>query len=121
MLILIIGCNENEEFDSNFPVLSLEDIKKEYQIADSLNSLEDRSNINTSTIILGVDRRNGKIIIRSCEDRGFGCLLFSDYYTIKYEDCDSVCCERNDGYWMVDYVGFAGSRSVVGCVPDTLQ
>jgi len=121
IFILIAGCKENDEFDSTLRLLSLEDIKREYQIADSLNNLEDRSEIDTSTIILGIDKRNGNVITRSCENRGFGCLLFTDFYTIKYQNCDSVCCERSEGYWLVDYVGFAGTRSVVGCVPDTLQ
>jgi hypothetical protein len=120
-LILITGCNEEPGFADDVPLLTLDEIKQEYYIADSLNRLEDRSNIDTSTITLGVDKRNGKVVIRTCQTRGFGCLLFTDYYTIKYQDCDSVCCEKNDGIWLVDYVGFAGTRSVVGCVPDTIQ
>ena len=120
-LILISGCNKNNDFDSDVHILTLDDIKREYEIADSLNYLDDRSNIDTSTVILGVDKRNGKIIIRTCRTRGFGCMLFPEYFTLEYLNCDSVCCEKNSGYWQVDYVGIAGSRSVVGCVPDTLQ
>ncbi len=117
--ILIFGCNDNLDIDRHIRMLTLDDIKREYCIADSLNNLKDRSNTDTATVILGVDKRNGEVVVRTCQTRGFGCLLFTDFFTIKYQDCDSVCCKRNDGYWLVDYVGFAGSRSVVGCVPDT--
>jgi hypothetical protein len=120
-LILITGCNEEPDFADDVRLLTLDDIKQEYYTADSLNRLEDRSNIDSSTITLGVDKRNGKVVIRTCGTRSFGCLLFTDYYTIKYQDCDSICCEKNGGIWLVDYAGFAGTRSVVGCVPDTIQ
>lgn len=101
-------------------LLSVEDIKREYEIADSLNRIEDRSQLNFETVVLGIDKRNNQVIIRTPVDRGFGCLLFSDYFTLMYVNCDSVCCENN-GFWLVDYVGFAGFRSPVGCAPDTTQ
>ena len=118
--VLLLACNDEIDNPDNLRILSVNDIKQEYYTADSLNNLEDRSNIDTSTLVLGIDGRNGKYVIRTCLDRGFGCLLFSDYHTILYQDCDSVSCENN-GNWVVDYVGIAGSPSSVGCEPDTIQ
>ena len=121
IFILLTGCNESLDMESDFTrILSLEDIKREYLIADSLNLLDDRSNLDFETKILGIDKRNGQVIIRTCLNRGFGCLLYSDFYTILYINCDSVCCETN-GFWLVDYVGIAGQPSPVGCAPDTVQ
>ncbi|RIJ49290.1 hypothetical protein D1614_07010 [Maribellus luteus] len=116
--LLMISCDHEIENPNNLKLLGLDDIKREYQIADSLNYLPDRSNIDTTTLILGMDERNGKVVIRSCQTRGFGCILVTNYYTILYQDCDSICCKKN-GNWLVDYVGFAGFRSPVGCEPDT--
>ena len=118
--ILFPGCSDEIENPDNLKLLSLDNIKREYAIADSLNKLEDRSNLDTTTIILGIDKRNGKYIIRTCLNRGFGCLMFTNYYTILYQNCDSVCCTKN-GNWLVDYVGFVGARSPVGCEPDTIR
>jgi len=119
-IILTHACDDEIDNPENLKLLSLEDIKREYAIADSLNRLKYRSDIDTGTIVLGIDERNGKYLIRTCLNRGFGCLMFSDYFTILYEDCDSVCCVRN-GNWLVDYVGIAGARSPVGCEPDTIK
>uniref|UniRef100_UPI003217380F hypothetical protein n=1 Tax=uncultured Draconibacterium sp. TaxID=1573823 RepID=UPI003217380F len=120
VLLFLFACTEENTI--NYPVgtrfLSLDGIKHEYAIADSLNRLSDKSKIDTTTIRLGVDERNGKMLIRTCQTRSFGCLLFSIFYTILYENCDSVCCEKN-GNWLVDYAGFAGIPSPVGCEPDT--
>ena len=118
--ILLFACDDVIDNPDNLKILSLNDIKREYTIADSLNNLEDRSKLETTTVILGIDERNGRYLIRTCLNRGFGCLMFTDYYTILYQDCDSVCCEKN-GNWLVDYVGFAGARSPVGCEPDTIN
>ena len=93
--LLLISCQDEFKNPDNLKLLSLEEIKKEYIKADSLNNLEDRSNIDTTSIILGIDERNGKVLIRTCQSRGFGCLLFNNYYTILYQNCDSVCCESS--------------------------
>ena len=121
ILFFFVGCEENTIQDTEpFAILSLEDIKREYAIADSLNLLEDRSGLNLETVVLGIDARNNQTIIRTPLNRGFGCLLFSDYFTILYLNCDSMCCTTT-GFWEVDYVGFAGRYSAVGCAPDTVR
>ena len=121
LLIFLFACTENDfENTEPIPLLSLEQIKREYFIADSLNLLHDRSHLNFETVILGIDKRNNQTIIRTPVNRGFGCLMYPDFFTILYLNCDSVCCVKN-GYWLVDYVGIAGMRSPVGCAPDTTQ
>ena len=119
--LLLNACSESIETDFQEPLkkLSLEEIKREYAIADSLNRLKDRSHLNFETIILGIDSRNNQTIIRTALNRSFGCLMFTDYFTILYLNCDSVCCEKN-GFWEVDFAGIAGIRTPVGCAPDTL-
>ena len=121
LIFLFAGCEERLiDTSTSLPLLTLDDIKNEYIIADSLNKLEDRSSLIFKTRILGIDSRNNQTIIRTPINRGFGCLMFEDYFTILYLNCDSVCCEEN-GFWLVDYVGFAGFRTPVGCAPDTIQ
>ena len=78
-IVLTNACNDEIDNPDNLKLLSLEDIKREYAIADSLNRLEDRNNIDTATIVLGIDERNGKYLIRTCLHRGFGCLMYTDY------------------------------------------
>lgn len=118
--ILLFGCSDEIENPDHLKMLSLNDIIHEYTIADSLNKIEDWNTLDTETKILGIDKRNGQVIVRECRTRGFGCLLYTNFYTILYQDCDSLCCEKN-GNWLVDYVGFAGARSPVGCEPDTIK
>lgn len=121
ILIAFFSCTDDEPyFQDDARILTIQDIKREYAIADSLNYMDDRSNIDTTTIILGIDERNGRYIQRVCIDRGFGCLIFSDFYTLLYQDCDSICCE-GDGNWLIDSWGFAGFPGRVGCEPDTLN
>lgn len=121
LLFLILGCEKDiPEPPDSLTLLTLDDIKREFAIADSLNNLEDRSNLDFETTILGIDSRNNQTIIRTPIDRGFGCLLFQNYFTILYLNCDSVCCENN-GIWIIDCVGFAGIPTSVGCAPDTLR
>lgn len=119
IFIGLFSCSDNEpHLPDGVRILSIEDIKREYAIADSLNYMKDRTNIDTATIILGIDERNGRYIERVCMDRGFGCILFSDFYTILYQNCDSFCCKRS-GRWIIDSWGIAGFSSPVGCEPDT--
>ena len=118
--ILLFACSDKIENPYNLKLLSVRDIIREYAIADSLNKLDDRNNIDTEPVILGIDERNGKQLIRTCINRGFGCLLFSDYYTILYQDCDSSCCEKS-GNLLIDYAGIVGARTIVGCEPDTTK
>ena len=121
VIILFTGCFENQDAGTeHLRELTLADIKREYVIADSLNRLADKSDVDMGTKILGVDRRNGQIIVRTCGPRGFGCYLFTNYFTLEYLDCDSLQCNDKGGIWLIDYVGIAGTPSVVGCIPDTL-
>lgn len=121
ILIFLLSCEDQNFVDHEaFPMLSLEDIKREYATADSLNRLEDKGDFNHETIILGIDERNNQTIIRTPATRGFGCIIYDDYLTILYLNCDSACCETR-GFWLIDYMGFAGTPSPVGCAPDTTQ
>jgi len=121
LLFLLLGCEKDiPDSPDTSPLLTLDDIKREFAIADSLNHLDDRSYLNFETTVLGIDSRNNQTIIRTPMDRGFGCILFQNYFTILYLNCDSVCCENN-GVWIIDHFGFAGFPKSVGCAPDTVR
>jgi hypothetical protein len=123
ILVSFVACEKGEEFDNikGLERLSVDDIIQAYHTADSLNGLKDKTWFVYDTDTLGYDARNNKIVGMICGMRSFGCLLFSHYYTVLYLNCDSLSCEKNGGFNITDYVGFAGTPHYVGCAPDTLR
>ncbi len=65
---LILTCMGPEGPEDELRDLTLDDIKREYRVVDSLNVLVFRNEIDTSKIdryvVLGRDIRNGSIVVR---------------------------------------------------------
>ncbi|UCH09602.1 MAG: hypothetical protein JSU61_10290 [Fidelibacterota bacterium] len=120
VLSLILACAGPEE---ELPDLSLDDIREQYRIVDSLNVLVFSNELDTSDVdryvVLGRDIRNGGIVIRRGEKRMVGCIMFRTLFGLFYEDCDSSACNGIGGIKVIDYQGYAGVPYYVGCAPDT--
>jgi hypothetical protein len=117
---LLLACSGAED---NLPDLTLDDIKEQYRLVDSLNALVFSDGLGIIKIdryvVLGTDIRNGGIVIRRGEERMFGCMLHHLVFGLFYEDCDSSECTLIEGIKVIDYEGFTGTPRYVGCAPDT--
>ena len=128
-LVLVVSSCENpdeENYDSDYRLLTLADIKAEYRIVDSLNTLSFQNELDTTDldrhIVLGIDSRNDHLLARRCDQiRLMGCLIYQNVSGLYYDDCDSTQCEDIDGIFIIDYEGFAGIPRFIGCSPDTNQ
>ena len=125
-LFLFYSCQEINNSDDNvdYKVLDIEDIKYEYRIVDSLNTLSFQNELDTSNldrnVIIGIDLRNDILLIRRCdEQRLFGCLMYANVFGLFYDDCDSTWCEENEAITVIDYEGIVGIPKFIGCSPDT--
>ena len=122
-ILLCWGCSWLSGPEDNLPRLTVEDVKREYRIVDSLNVLSFNNELDTSKInryvTLGIDERNDLVVVQRCEDRLFGCKLTYNVFGLFYEDCDSLDCTESVGIRVIDYEGFAGSPHFIGCAPDT--
>ena len=123
LVIIYSSCSWLSSPEDNLPRMSVEDIKREYRIVDSLNVLSFNNELDTSKIdryvTLGMDERNDLVVVRRCEDRLFGCMLTYNVFGLFYEDCDSLACTEAVGTRVIDYEGIAGSPRFIGYAPDT--
>ncbi|MBC8402577.1 MAG: hypothetical protein H8E14_13905 [Candidatus Marinimicrobia bacterium] len=97
VLLFFTSCEEtaNSNNDSDYRLLTLADIKAEYRIVDSLNTLSFQNELDTTDldrhIIVGIDSRNDHLLARRCDQmRSMGCLLYLNVFGLYYNDCDSA-------------------------------
>jgi len=125
-LLLTYSCDilSYSHEDNHFEFLSVEDIRVEYRIVDSLNTLSFNGELDTTSLdrymILGMDPRNDQIIVRRCDrERLFGCLMYHNVFGLFYQNCNSTSCLELEGVSIIDHEGFAGYPRFIGCSPDT--
>jgi hypothetical protein len=120
VLGLLLKCTGPED---DLPNLTLDDIKEQYRIVDSLNTLIFSNELETSGIdryvVLGRDIRNEGIVVRRGEERFLGCIKLPLIFGLFYESGDSNQCSQIEGTKIIDYEGYAGIPRYVGCAPDT--
>ena len=119
--VVLFSCDKDDVDWNKMRYLELAEIQQEYTIVDSLNNIEDRSQFETDTLTIGVDERNGRIIVRTCGPRSIECIPQPKHFTLLYLNSDTVSCKKNGGIWIVDCETINGKEFNVGCAPDAIN